>query len=404
MRASIKPSVNGCSQHQVEPNTMSDDKSEAQVEQAVPDSANQKKNDETAQPGAGFSWLGVFNLLLILVLAAATAYYWQLQQKTEVEKRMALEDLRQQLATRVTMDQVQSDLHPLQSGLVEITGRVEQLQQQQQDLQASGEELYDLFGRDQNGWQLAEVEYLMRIAQHKLILENDFKGAAMTLQAASERIAVMGDMGLLPVRLQISDEIAELKVHRGTDLVDMTLQLSQLGHQIRSLQPGFPPVVKETSDIDTAVNQQARTDENMGLFASIQTRLFAWMNSLVRIHYDHAPVSTLQTETFIISVGEKLQDNLKLARWAVLERDVFHYQRLMAENVELFEEFYTLDNAANHDFYSSLQALQNTQIKPEKPDITGSFILLQKIISQRDDAESKIISEDADNIEDADNV
>ena len=109
-------------------------------------------------------------------MAAATAYYWQLQQKTEVEKRMALEDLRQQLAIRVTMDQVQSDLHPLQSGLVEITGRVEQLQQQQQDLQASGEELYDLFGRDQNGWQLAEVEYLMRIAQHKLILENDFKG------------------------------------------------------------------------------------------------------------------------------------------------------------------------------------------------------------------------------------
>ena len=50
-------------------------------------------------------------------------------------------------------------------------------QQRRVFLEAS-EKLFELYGRDKNDWQLAEVEYLMRVAQHKLILQHDFEGAA----------------------------------------------------------------------------------------------------------------------------------------------------------------------------------------------------------------------------------
>ena len=63
----------------------------------------------------------------------------------------------------------------------------------QQDLRASSEKLYELYGRDKNDWQLAEVEYLMRVAQHKLILQDDFEGAAITCRrpaTASVRPAI----------------------------------------------------------------------------------------------------------------------------------------------------------------------------------------------------------------------
>lgn len=365
---------------------------ETVAEVAEPASKEEDKGEkETTRSGRGFPWFGVFNFLLILALAAAAGYYWQLQQKTEAEKRTAFNALKQQVAAKADSSQIQSQiqpkLRPLESGLNEITQRIEALQQHQKDLQASSEKLYELFGRDESGWQLAEVEYLMRIAQHKLILENDFEGAAITLQAASDRIASTGDMGLLPVRVKISDEIAELKTRKRADLVGMTLKLSQLAQQIRSLKPGFQPRIDASTDVENVPEQEA----------SIEQQVKTFLSSLVSIKREKgAPPS--QTEALIINVDETLEDNLKLTRWSVLERDAFQYRRLMKENIELFRQYYNLDNAANYDFFTELQALQKAEIKPEKPDINGSLEMLRKIMSKRDNEAEESVSEAVDNV------
>jgi uncharacterized protein HemX len=59
---------------------------------------------------------------------------------------------------------------------------------------------------------------------------------------------------------------------------------------------------------------------------------------------------------------------------------------LLDRSLRLFREFYDLDNAANHDFMTQLQELQKMELKPEKPDITGSLRELQRILSQRENA------------------
>ncbi len=348
--------------------------------------------EKSKQPGRGFPWFGLLNFLLILGLIAAAGYYWQLQQKTETEKQNAFNALKQQIASKAESSQIQSGIRPLESGLAELVQRLEALQAHQKDLQASSEKLYELFGRDENSWQLAEVEYLMRIAQHKLILENDFEGAAITLQAASDRIATTGDMGLLPVRVKISDEIAELKTRKRADLVGMTLKLSQLSQQIRVLKPGFQPRVDETVEVEEALP----VAEDVGLLEKLKSYLLNFVNSLFTVKKDTTSPPT-KTEALVLNVGEALEDSLKLTRWSVLERDAFQYRRLMQENINLFQQYYNLDDAANHDFYSQLQELQKAEIKPEKPDINGSLEMLKKIISKRNDAVEEVTSEDANN-------
>lgn len=356
------------------------------VEETVEEKSGEKPSEKPLKTRRGFPWFGVFNFLLILALAAAVGYYWQLQQKTEAEKQAAFLALQQQVAGKAESDELESGIKPLQSGMAEIAQRIEELQQHQKDLQSSSEQLYELFGRDESGWQLAEVEYLMRIAQHKLILENDFEGAAVTLQAASDRIASTGDLGLLPVRVKISDEIAELKTRKRADLVGMTLKLSQLAQQIRSLEPGFQPRIDDNAGVE------AEADEEVGLEQQVKS----FFSSLVSVKRD-ATMPPTQTEALIIDVEQTLEDNLKLTRWSVLERDAFQYNRLMKENIDLFRQFYNLDNAANHDFFSQLQELQKAEIKPEKPDINGSLEMLKKIITRRDEAE-ELFDEDADNV------
>ena len=285
--------------------------------QKEPEQPKQEPGKPSPVPRRKFPWFGLFNFLLIIVLIAAAAYYWKQQQKIEAEKQAAFDNLKNQVASKAESGQLQSSLRPLESALNDLDERLKQLQTHQQELQASTEKLYELFGRDENGWKLAEVEYLMRIAQHKLILENDFEGAAATLQAASDRIGDTGDPGLLPVRVKISEEIAELKTRSRPDLVGMTLKLSQLGQQVRSLKPGFKaqPVDSSKPEIIDEVAE------------NLPDRVRNFLSSLVSVKRG-VEMPPTNTEALIINISEKLEDNLKLTRWAVLDRDAFQYKRL----------------------------------------------------------------------------
>ncbi len=324
------------------------------------------------------SWFGLFNLLLILALAGAAGYYWRQQQQLQAESEAAYQAdiaaLQRQIVDKASTSRLQSSLSPFKGEIAGLDRKLGELELGQQGLRESSEKLYQLFGRDKNDWQLAEVEYLMRVAQHKLILQNDFEGAAITLQAASDLIGFTADPGLLPVRVMISEEIADLKTRKRPDLVGMTLMLAQLGRQVRVLHPGFAIRIDEP---EAPVAETIAEDDWLGRFN-------AFVDSLVKIRKEATEPSEIEAN--VVDVADALEDNLKLARWAVLERDASQYRLLLDRSISLFREFYDLDNAANHDFMTQLQNLQKMVINPDKPDITGSLRELQRILSQRENA------------------
>jgi len=356
------------------------------VETAV---ANPERETKPVKVSRGFPSLGVFNLILIIGIVAAAGYYWQTQQKIELQKNNAIAALQAQLGNKAEASQLQGLLSPLESEIGNSATQIGELQQQQQALQEATEKLYELYGRDESDWQLAEVEYLMRIAQHKLFLENDFEGAAITLKAASDKIAATGDPGLLSVRVQIGDEIADLKTRARPDLVGMTLLLSQLGKQLGSLRPGYQPSVETITKV---VEPQAEIPPDQ----TIDERVVSFFTSLVTIRQNEFQPTT--TEALIIDVEEILETNLKLTRWTVLERDEFQYSQLMKENVRLFKQYYNLENAANNDFYTQLLQLQKAEVKPQKPDISGSLELLKRIISRRQQAPAEAQDQEAGDV------
>ena len=348
---------------------------------AAPASEREAKPAVSEAPRPRRSWFNLFNFLLIIGLAAAAGYYWwqqqQLQQQQQQDYRNAIADLRQQIESRVSSSRLDSSLAPLKSEIDGLGRKIEDIGLGQQSLRESSEKLFELYGRDKNDWQFAEVEYLMRVAQHKLILQDDFEGAAITLQAASDKIGLTGDPGLLSVRVMISEEIADLKTRKRADLVGMTLILAQLARQVRVLEPGFAVRVDETRSTQPAPSAPASQ--------SWLDKLDRFIDSLFTIRYeDDAPPSEIEAN--IANVSETLEDNLKLARWAVLDRDAYQYGRLIEQSLRLFREFYDQDNAANNDFLKQLQDLQKMQLKPEKPDIDGSLRELQRILSQRKNA------------------
>ncbi len=359
------------------------------LETAAEKPGQDTKPQKVPKASRGFPYFGVFNLLLIIGIVAAAGYFWQAQQKTELQKNKTLVALQAQIGQKADASRLRELLSPLESGIGNSVSQIGELQRQQQALQETTEKLYELYGRDESDWQLAEVEYLMRIAQHKLFLENDFEGAAITLQAASDKIAATGDPGLLSVRVQIGDEIAELKTRARPDLVGMTLLLSQLGKQLRSLKPGYQPSIETITEI---VQPQAENLPDQ----TIDERVISFISSLVTVRQNE--FEPTKTEALIVDVEEILETNLKLTRWTVLERDEFQYSRLMKENVEIFKQYYNLENAANSDFYNQLLELQKAEVKPQKPDISGSLEMLKRIISRRQQAPAEVEIQEAGDV------
>jgi uroporphyrin-3 C-methyltransferase len=287
------------------------------------------------------------------------------------------QSLSSQIDQRATRSELDAGIAPLRQATGQSEGRLAALEQQQQGLLASTEKLFELYGRDENGWRLAEVEYLMSVAQHKLILEHDFEGAAKTLNAASSLIAELADPGLLSVRVQINDEIARLKTRKRPDLVGMTLLLSRLSRQILHLKPGY-----QARAVDSDVKAPVAAVEAPGEPLPLEERVSAFVKSLVTVNRSSRVAE--QPPADIIDVTSMLEDNLKLARWSLLDRDAHQFGRLMQDSVDLFKQYYDLENAANADFYGSLSELSKTTIRPDLPDISGSLRLLREIVKKRE--------------------
>lgn len=352
---------------------------------AEPESDEQPTTKKNSSRVAAF-----FILLVILVALVASAYVgWQYVSAYQQQMQSQLSALQDQLATRPSNAQINNSLRPLQQSVGQVDSRLSKLEQGQQGLQAATEKLYALYGRDENGWKLAEIEYLMSIAQHKLVLENDFEGAAKTLNAASERIAELADPGLLTVRVQINEEVAQLKTRVRPDLVGMTLLVARLTRQIGSLKPGYQSQISEPQKSATPKNDSIITAR------SWDQRVMNFLGSLVSVKTAEPRAQQLE-QTLVLDVGDKLEDNLKLTRWSILERDAFQYQKLMQENVSLFKEYYDLEDAANADFYEALLQLQRSPIRPQLPDITGSLRLLKQLQQQREQADEPEVSKEAE--------
>jgi len=366
---------------QIEQQEQAENSPDVSVEESVDQPAIKKKR----------SYLPIFLFVIFIAIITAAGFQgWQLFMQNKQQTQSLINELQAQLALRPTRSQMDNSIGSIRQSVQQTDSRLSNLEQGQQGLVNATEKLYELYGRDENGWKLAEVEYLMSVAQHKLVLENDFEGAAKTLNAASYRIADLADPGLLAVRVRINEEVAQLKTRSRPDLVGMTLLVSRLTRQISFLTPGYQAVTEKQPDAEPEVVKKADPE------LPLDKKLMDFMTSLVTIKTSQ-PKARKAEQTIIVDVREKLEDNLKLTRWALLERDAFQYAQLMNQNVSQFKEYYDLENAANNDFFESLLKLQKSQIRPELPDISGSLRLLKELQRKRENEPQQEKQQEIDN-------
>ena len=214
---------------------------QSEIEVNPPDQAPQP----TGSSGAASMVLALLAMGLSIGLSVAAYFIWaEVQQLSGTPSRVAaqLEDRIQPLRSTLgdVSQRVQVSLstfnQTLQNELQQIDQQLNSERQRiDQQLKKLGDDqrnvghrvsaLAELMGRSEQGWSLAEVEYLLRIANQRLQLQRDVNTAEQALVAADQRLHGLADPHFLSVREQLARDLEAVQAVPAVDIEGISLSL-----------------------------------------------------------------------------------------------------------------------------------------------------------------------------------
>lgn len=323
--------------------------------------------------------LALIALCLSLGFAATAFFLWnQLEQVagqqggigTQIDERMQ--------PLRSSMEQLGKSVESANETAGRRFESVEQhagvLADEQESLEQRIGVLGALIGRSDEGWILAEVEYLLGIANKQLQLLRDVKTAEVALQSADARLRELADPHYLLVREQIEKDLDTLKSVPVVDIDGISIVLGAWMERVDTLPVAgtrYQPVT-DLGSVD-ADGQTTATDWK-------QVPVLVW--NLLKEHFrfrEHdEPVKPMLAPEREYFLRENLRLQLSAARLALLRNDDVQYQAALNTSRKWIAGYFALDDASTSELHAKLGELLEVEVRPELPNISGSLRLLRQ--------------------------
>ncbi|WP_043319725.1 uroporphyrinogen-III C-methyltransferase [Microbulbifer sp. HZ11] len=281
-----------------------------------------------------------------------------------------INNLRQQLATQnQTVEQLNQTIAQLQQQIAGL----------QRNVTAQGNRLSQLGNASREDWQLAEADYLLRLANQRLMLEQDSRAALGLLQEVDKIIRNVDMPDLYGVRQQIARDITALKLVETVDREGLYLRLRALEEQMVKLniQPQFDLAKRDAA---TAQDQADNADVGEAHFRSSWQNFVSFIKESVRIRDGEVDPVLLspQSET---RFRQSLRLNMEQAELAVLRADDTVYKDAINHARQLLLD-YGVENQQRQVILRELDALGQEKIQTELPDLSASQSALRNFIDK----------------------
>jgi len=316
----------------------------------------------------------ISSLALVVALSGLFAAYWlwkqgvsdqqnRGQQQAQIQARIDYLSQRQEQSVR--NNQAQRDV--LQQRLTKELNEQLAALEKQQDVAVEPD------------WLLAEAEYLIRIADHRIQLIGDIGTAVSALMLADHRLFALRDPRVTVVRRQINNDINRLRSLPEIDTVGIALTLTSLQQQVTAL-----PLNRATrnNSVTPDGETQGNADSKPDFFASIWSSLKGLV-SIRRVDDKATAIVPPEQRGFLF---QNLALKLEAARFALLSgEDALYHQSLMAVDGWL-GIYFDVQSSSVQAMLSSLQKLNNVKLDPMLPDLGASLQAVQSVISLRQKA------------------
>ncbi len=219
--------------------------------------------------------------------------------------------------------------------------------------------------RDQRGWRLAEVDYVLRIAVHRLLLLEDIDGAIAALQTADQQLHRLGSPVFIPLRERLNADVRALRKVERPDLPGIAIKLDGLRDVVYELPPRTVAMALQTASAEA----EAPLDGLWKLFKHLPVVIKRNQEPLRAPPVRYAPESHART----------LEATLGAAQTAALRADKAEYTRLMGVAAQTLREHFEPQSQRVGDTLQEIETLAGASLSAKLPDITGAFALLDEL-------------------------
>lgn len=290
------------------------------------------------------------------------------QERAEKDQERAVGRLEAQLAERsasIRRD-LSSELTSLQSGL----------QEQEQTLRRQQQRLSDLSVEDRQSWQLAEVQYLLRLANQRLIMTGDTQSAEALLRSADRILRDMADTGLMKLREAVARDLAAVRAVPKLDIEGLYLQLEALIRQTDDLVIFELP--SRAPEVAPAPAEDWRGRLEQGLDAAV-----AKLSEYIVVSRRDTPIETLMDPQYEGLVRQNMRMLLEQAQVAMVSGNEVLYRQSLERAEGWVSQFFKADQQAAQVMAEELAQLRDQRVSVDLPDLSLSLSALDAVMDAR---------------------
>ena len=333
---------------------------ESKSAEAEPQSAPRTVEPQAAKAKGGRSFIAFFALLLALIALGGAGYLYYLLIYLDPAAEIAQRD--QAAAARLdTAERSIAELGERQQAELEAFSTQQQarLKAAESGVRESLQEALLAAPPSQREWKLAEAEYLMRIANHRALMEQDSVGARTLLEAADAVLAELDDFALYEIRARLADEILALKAVPRSDLQGVYLRLEALKGRLNGLTIASP---EHQLAPTAAASEEANLWQQFTARASefIRVRELAGEETL-------RPLLAPQQEAYL-ELNMRLA--LEQAQLAALKRQQPVFEQALSNLRDWLSRYFAEDA---QPLIAEVDELLSYTLETSLPDISGSL-------------------------------
>lgn len=306
-------------------------------------------------------------LSLVFLLVLASVGYFQYRLEMLLAQNQVLQ---QQQAVHQTQLSRQIEQNAGQQTLMEKSDDAQS--QLEQKLLGLNSLIQQLPGARAEDWKLAEVEYLLRLANQRVTLQNEADGAQALLNAADTILAELNDPALVQVRAFIAQERLALGQANSIDRQGVYLSIQALKQRIET-------VIKPPQNFYTEKETVQPTQEDSS--DSVAVTFWTQLKQLVQIrHRDDAFEAPLNQSQYQL-LQHSLLLMLEQAQWALLKQEQTLYRQSLQNAMGWIDG--KLRHTAAVGLLDQLKTLSEQNIIQELPDISQSLRQLRSVVKAR---------------------
>jgi len=335
------------------------------IEQKTPSDVNNGDKVSANDKAKKSSNMVLIGLILLLTLASGLAWLFLQQKKlnddfasklSNVEASLMAKDQQAQ-AIATANEQLKQQLSALESQ--------HQLLAEKLDIVSDNQTLSA--GDVKQFWTLSEVDYLLNIANQRVLLQADVVGAQASLAMADELVKDLNDHRLHPLRELLAQEQLALASVAKPDVQGMALQLSSALNTVDRLHV---LMAAPTSD-----SEQALSILDVNDWQGIASSAWQQIKSLVVIRNQQNGSAAVLIPEQRYFLYQNLKLKLEAARLALLQANNTVYKDSLAASIDWLETYFVGDK--RDAMVAMLKQLQVAEVTVTLPDISGSATWLK---------------------------